>query len=411
MLSLLIVGAGPAGLNAAIAAAQQGIDVKVIDEFPKAGGRLLGQLYQEPSGEWWNGIEISESLYEQALKLGVDIQCEVSVFDISPSKAGWTVFTSEGPMKARKLLLATGATETPVPLPGWTLPGVMSIGAAQVMGNVHRLKPGNTCVIIGANVLSLAIAQELLLCGVQVKGIFIPAMNSVTRNEGSPVKVLASLMRLTHLAPSYILRQAGKIAKYISPEFTINFFPKAGIKMNGIPIHLKACASEIVETSTGLGVKTVKVKIDGTQINGSEDIIDADFVCISGGLAPMSELAAIAGCSFRYIPELGGHVPIHNERMRTNVPNLYVAGNITGVESAKVALVQGKVAGLTIAADVKGSSNEMERAIQKAMDEVNETRADALIQFQPGIHQARERLYEQFEETQHSLGELKTTVS
>ncbi|TWH29412.1 FAD dependent oxidoreductase [Bacillus subtilis J22] len=56
MIDLLVVGAGPAGLSAAIEAAEQGLHVLVIDEFPRVGGRLLGQLHQEPDGEWWNGI-------------------------------------------------------------------------------------------------------------------------------------------------------------------------------------------------------------------------------------------------------------------------------------------------------------------------------------------------------------------
>ncbi|TQR17929.1 NAD(P)/FAD-dependent oxidoreductase [Psychrobacillus soli] len=396
MLNLLIIGAGPAGLKAAIAAAEQGLNVKVIDEFPKVGGRLLGQLHQEPNGEWWNGMEMGEKLHQKAIRAGVDIQCEVSVVDISQSVSGWTVYTSQGMIEARKLLLATGATETPIPIPGWTLPGVMSIGAAQVMGNVHRVKPGNTCVIIGANVLSMAIANELRLCGIKVKEIVLPAVGPISKDAGIPEKVLASLMKLTHLAPTVILRQAGKLGKFINPSFAIKYFPRRGIKLFGIPIRLKTAAVEIMGEDHVTGVQTVTISSDGKVIPGSEKVTEADFVCIAGGLAPMSELASIVGCSFKYVQELGGHVPVHNERMQTNVPNLFVAGNITGVESAKVAMAQGKVAGLAIASEWKGKRQEIELALTTAMEEVRKTRAEALIQFQPGISEARDTVYHQF---------------
>ncbi|KXH83912.1 NAD(P)/FAD-dependent oxidoreductase [Sporosarcina sp. HYO08] len=398
MIDLLVVGAGPAGLSAAIAAAEQGLKVKVLDEFPKVGGRLLGQLHQEPSGEWWNGIEMGEKLHQKARLEGVNIQCEVSVSDISRTDFGWSVYTSVGMIKAKNLLLATGASETAIPLPGWTLPGAISIGAAQVMGNVHRVKPGNSCVIIGANVLSIAIANELMLCGVKVKEIIIPETGPVAKDAGVPEKVMASLMRLTHLAPNAFLRQAGKFGKFVSPKVAAQFFPKNGIRVLGIPIRVKKAAIEIIGEGQATGVRTVAVTPDGKRIQGTEQVTEADFVCIAGGLAPMSELASIAGCSFKYVEELGGHIPLHSERMETAVPGLYVAGNITGVESAKVAMAQGKVAGLTVAFNTNGASKKTEMLVKCALDDVRKTRANALIEFQPGIVEARERIYVQFEQ-------------
>ncbi|GAA3312893.1 hypothetical protein GCM10020331_001720 [Ectobacillus funiculus] len=101
------------------------------------------------------------------------------------------------------------------------------------------------------------------------------------------------------------------------------------------------------------GVRVAEISATGEVVPGTEKkVVSADFVCIAGGLTPMSELAAVAGCSFCYVPELGGHVPLHNECMQTNLKGLYVAGNITGVESAKVARTQGVVAGLAIAREL-----------------------------------------------------------
>ena len=97
------------------------------------------------------------------------------------------------------------------------------------------------------------------------------------------------------------------------------------------------------------GVEVINIDSKGRKIEGTEKLLKADVICISGGLAPLSELAAIVGCRFKYSEALGGHIPIHNERMETEVSNLFVAGNVTGIESAKVAMAQGELAGLNIA--------------------------------------------------------------
>src|SRR5699024_7777128 len=142
------------------------LHVLVIDEFPKPGGRLLGQLHQEPDGEWWNGIKETEILLDQANRLNTDIRCGISAHHIEQTTEGFSVHTNDGVFKAENILIATGAAETAAPVPGWTLPGVMSIGAAQVMTNVHRVRVGQKGIIIGVNVLSAAIARELQLAGV-----------------------------------------------------------------------------------------------------------------------------------------------------------------------------------------------------------------------------------------------------
>lgn len=406
MWDLLIVGAGPAGLSAAIAATRYDLCVKVIDEFPKVGGRLLGQLHEESKGNWWNGVEEAGKLEKQSQKLGVVIETGISVYDLESTELGWRVYTSEGEENCKKLLLATGATEVPNPVPGWTYPGVMSVGAAQVMGNVHRVKPGDSCVIIGVNVLSVAIAHELKLNGVHVKQIILPPHTNGLTQGAKPTEVMDSLMNLTHLAPSAILRSLGKLGRYVPTSLATTVYPRFGMKVFDIPIKIKTAAKEIIgRDEKAIGVKTVEINRDGKAIPDSEKVVEADFVCISGGLAPLPELAALSGCKFKYVKELGGHIPFHNERMETNKDNLYVAGNITGVESAKVAITQGTVAGLSAAIKSIAPSQQLESEIVKAVQQVKETRQEALIQFQPGINHARKELYDQFERENRSKTE------
>src|SRR5699024_9921552 len=115
------------------------------------------QLHQEPSGEWWNGIKETKLLQHEADKLEASITCGVSVHHVETCDDGtYRVYTSHEPYMADNVLIATGAAEVNAPIPGWTLPGVMSIGAAQVMTNVHRVKVGEKGVVVGVNVLSAA---------------------------------------------------------------------------------------------------------------------------------------------------------------------------------------------------------------------------------------------------------------
>lgn len=128
----------------------------------------------------------------------------------------------------------------------------------------------------------------------------------------------------------------------------LTFYPNSGMKINGTPLHLRKAALEIIGTDQVEGVRVANIDTKGNIVTGSEQIYEADFVCIAGGLYPLAELAAVAGCPFRYIPELGGHVPLHSETMETPLPGLLVAGNITGIESGKIAMAQGTVAGYSI---------------------------------------------------------------
>jgi sarcosine oxidase subunit alpha len=396
MIDLLIVGAGPAGLGASVSAAENGLKVFVLDEFVKPGGRLLGQLHEEPDGKWVNGIDEARKLYERAIKLGVNIQCGVSVYDLMKVDSGWCVYTTDKAIETKCLLLATGASETPIPIPGWTLPGVMSIGAAQVMGNVHRVKPGEKGIIIGVNVLSVAIARELQLCGVHIDSILLPQPSLLSGDAANPEKMMESLLRLSHLAPSPLIRFGGK---WVSPKLGARLYPKNGFKMWDIPIQLRKTALEIIGKNQVEGVRIADISAAGEVVSGTEKVVSADFVCIAGGLTPMSELAAVAGCSFCHVPELGGHVPLHNELMQTNLEGLYIAGNITGVESAKVARAQGTVAGLAIARELNALVEGADEKIKTAIAGVVETRHKALIQFQPGIEEARTKLYQKFNES------------
>ncbi|MCJ7842386.1 NAD(P)/FAD-dependent oxidoreductase [Lederbergia sp. NSJ-179] len=395
MNDVIIIGAGPAGLSAGIACAKYGLKVLILDEFMFAGGRLLGQLYQEPNGIWWNGIEESRKLTEEAVRLGVDIRLNTSIHNIEKNGIQWDVYTEQNIFQTPSLLLATGAAEAPIPIPGWTLPGVMSIGAAQVMTNLHRVKPGKKGIIIGMNILSAAIATELKLAGVELYALTLPKRTKLTEKFANPISTLDSLASLAHLAPNKFIQLSGNfLRKDFFSKMILALYPKKGIKVSGIPFQLKKAVIDIYGENSVEGVTIASIDRKGTVIPNSEKQIEVDFVCIAGGLYPLAELAALAGCPFYYIEELGGYVPLHNEKMETTVEGLFVAGNITGIEGAKVAIAQGTTAGLTI---VHKSGVNVEKELQNSILKINETRENALIQFHPKIAQGRQKIFQEWE--------------
>lgn len=391
MTNIIIIGAGPAGLQAAITLAKHNEKVLLLDEYMIAGGRLLGQLYEEPTGEWWNGVEKSNQLWKRAKKLNVDIRLQTSVYDLERKDDAWIVHTNNGSFEASKLLLATGAAEKPFSIPGWTLPGVMSVGAAQVMTNVHRVSPGKKGIIVGINVLSAAIAMELMLAEVNIVGMTLPFKTEVTNKSSSPIDVMDSLLHVSHMAPSKFIQLGSKLMKgQWMRKVGISLYPKNGVKIWDVPILLRKAVVEIIGDEVVKSVKLVTIDRYGNIIDGTEETIDVDFVCIAGGLYPLAELAAIAGCPFYHIDELGGHIPLHNEQMKTPLDGLYVAGNITGIEGAKVAMKQGEIAAFSLLNDLHDGS--FSENVEQAIESVKRTRNEAYIQFHPQIDEGRRKL-------------------
>ncbi|SFX03592.1 sarcosine oxidase subunit alpha [Thermoactinomyces sp. DSM 45891] len=398
-IDLLIVGAGPAGLSAAATiSADRDFRVMIIDEFPEPGGRLLGQFHEERDRSWWVGKTVAADLIAQNVLAGVTIQSGVSVYGLELLPGGWKVLTSKGDIHTKYLLLATGAAEIPVPVSGWTLPGVMSIGAAQVMANVHQVKPGEKGYIVGVNVLSLAIARELAVAGIEIEGIALPPSDLFVTEETTPVAAIELLTRISDAAPALWMRLGGKLAQKMKlSRLLASCFPKKGIKVWDLPLQLRTALVSIQGVDQVESVVVADVTSSGEIIEDSQREIKVDFVAIAGGLYPLAELAALAGCPFLYVPELGGNIPIHNERMKTTLPNLYVAGNITGVEGAQVAMAQGRLAAHSISYDDGWFACEEEPKLLDAIDEVKEVRNSAMIQFHPEIDGARKRIYELFD--------------
>ncbi len=314
---VVIVGAGPAGLSAAIEAARAGASVLVVDENTRPGGQLFKQIHKFfGSSEHHAGVrgfEIGRMLLEEIERLGVEVQLSSVVLGIEEQHLLWIVQGDETPRQvhADRIVLATGATENAVPFPGWDLPGVMSAGAAQTMTHVNRVLPGETVVMIGSGNVGVIVSYQLLQAGANVAAIVEAA-----------------------------------------PKLTGYGVHTAKVRRAGIPFFPSHTVRRVMGESRVEAVELVKVDARFRPVPGTEFPVCADTVCIATGLTPLIELGELAGCQTTHIRALGGFLPLHDRRMQTSVPTIYAAGDIAGVEEASTAMEEGRLAGVNAAASL-----------------------------------------------------------
>lgn len=379
---VVVIGAGPAGLSAAITAAEAGASVVVIDENARAGGKLLGQLHEEPGTGWWIGAEISKKMAERAVDAGVRILTNRQVWNLS---AQWEVALDNGEsVSAEYAVVATGAAERPLPVSGWTLPGVMAIGAAQTLTNYYRVRPGDRIAIIGMDPLALTVAHELSMAGADVVGIYLPSKSVFAGSQADPDLNLEYLAGMSDLAPNAFLRWGGKlVANKTFRKLALAFFPKSGLPLMGTRLNLRKSITTIGGKDRVQHVEIATIDKHGN--TGKTRTVNVDCVCISGGLYPVQELTR--DCELVRIEELGGTVPLYSPEMETTQDNLFVAGNVTGIEGAKIAMAQGNLVGTVIASRL--GLIQGKETIDRAAAAVRASRTSSAITFMPDIEEGR----------------------
>jgi thioredoxin reductase/Fe-S-cluster-containing hydrogenase component 2 len=335
-MDLVVIGGGPAGLAAVIEAAKAGTKTLVIDENIIAGGQLFKQIHKFFGSHRHHagirGYEIGGRLLQEAKESGAEISLNCAVCQATETKD--ITFVKNGKMtllKAKKLILASGASEKVTSFPGWTLPGVMTAGAAQTMMNIHRVLPGSRCLMLGSGNVGLIVSYQILQAGGEVVGI-VEALPEIGGYEVHSSK----------------------------------------IQRAGVPILLSHTIKEVFGEDKVEGGTIVRLDKHRRPIPGSERQFDADMICLATGLKPNLALPLMVGCKTTVFPALGGRVPVHNENMETDVNGIYVAGDIAGVEEASSAIEEGRIAGVSVAERLgylsKNEAKEMKTKIEESLD-------------------------------------------
>ncbi len=320
---VLVIGAGPAGLAASIEAGKYGASVLLVDLNMQPGGQLFKQIHKffgssaHRSGT--RGYDIGKQLLKEAEESDVEIWMQSTVIGIFP---GNKIAIEKGldsgekemvTMQAKKIIIATGASENAIRFKGWTTPGVMGAGAAQTMINVNHVKPGQKIVMLGTGNVGLIVSYQLMQAGCDVVSLI----------EAAP-----------------------KIGGYAVHA--------AKIRRAGVPIRLQHTIIEAKKGADGCVCGCVIAQVDEhfQPIPGTEETIACDTIALAAGLKPTMDLVKLAGCKLTFNGPFGGYIPLHNERMETSCEGVFVAGDTTGVEEANTALEEGKIAGISAAEDL-----------------------------------------------------------
>ncbi len=320
---LVIVGAGPAGLSAAVQARALGLDVVVLDEQPAPGGqiwRALEARSARPGGSH-AGEDAGAALIRTFRTSGAGYRPGVQVWQIEP---GFEVYASRAGtterIRSRAVLLATGAQERPAPFPGWTLPGVMTVGAAQILLKTSNQVPAEPVLIAGTGPLVLLYACQLLNAGGRIAGILDTAP--------LPNRTAA----LPHLAGS--LSHPGDLVRGLRWLWRLK---RTRIPMTRGVTALRALGDD--------AVKAVRY-----QVKGCENTTPARLLLVHEGVVPSIHMTLALGCTHKWREDQMCFAPQVNAWGETSVPNLFVAGDGTGIGGAASACHTGELAAIGIAA-------------------------------------------------------------
>jgi D-hydroxyproline dehydrogenase subunit alpha len=345
-LELLIIGGGPAGMAAALEARRAGVAVALLEERSALGG----QIYRATpaafsvSSEERAGAEHREGarMVDAVTKSGADIRTNSVVWGIWDRRVAYVRADQEAAVvDADRLILATGARDRAVAFPGWTLPGVLTAGAAKSLVAKQLVLPGRRILMAGSGPLALAFSAQLLDYGA----------NIVAVHEAAGPPRPGPLLRLMASADRAVLIDA---ARY-----------RLRLLRARLPLHYR---SIIVRAEGSRGVEraiVASVDRDWRVVAGSERSIEVDTILLGYGLETSAELSRLCGCEHRFDPALGGWVPKRDDWMQTSSAGIYAVGDGSAVRGSVNAELEGRLAGIAAARDLGylAASEASDRAI------------------------------------------------
>ncbi len=333
---IIIIGAGPAGLSAAITAAGYGLDVLIVDEQPSPGGQIYRNIERasDPArsilGPDYNrGLTLVERFRAgQAEYLGNAIVWRID-------QDGNICFSHQGQSReihARQIIIATGAMERPVPFAGWTLPGVMGVGAVDANFKSSGMVPRGPVVMAGSGPLLLATAGYLINCGVAVTAVL---ETTDPANIRSCLTAVPKALR----RPDYLLKGLGMIVN----------LQRSGIR------HVRGVTEYQAHGTDCLDHVSYKA-------SGASGTLEAGVLLVHEGIVPRSDLTRQAGLAHLWDPVQRCWYPKTGTFGCTELKTIHVAGDGAFVHGGISAQFKGALAALDIAASLKAISRRKKTA-------------------------------------------------
>ncbi|WP_221355928.1 NAD(P)/FAD-dependent oxidoreductase [Streptomyces beigongshangae] len=339
---LVVIGAGPAGLAATLAAAARGVRVTLVDAAPEAGGQFhrqpgagLGARRTRALHHGWRTWErLRDGLAAHIAAGRVTHLADHHVWCVEGARGAFTAHALLGPgqeesvaVRADAVLLATGGYEKVLPFPGWTLPGVVTAGGAQAMLKGGLVLPGRTAVVAGTGPLLLPVAVGLADAGAKVAALV----------ESADPRAFVRHARVLAAHPDKLAEGARYAAR---------------LARHRVGVHVRHTVVAAHGTGRLDAVTVAALDADGRVRDGSERRIPCDSLAVGHGMLPHTDLAETLGC------RLDGTGVAVDDEQRTDVPGVWAAGETTGIGGAALSLAEGRIAGLSVAARLDSRAPE-----------------------------------------------------
>lgn len=333
LYDIAVLGAGPAGLSAAVAAAAQGSRTVLID----AGARPGGQYWRHRDGDdgalhhGWDRFRRLQR--ESAAHHLLDHRAGHSIWHVERTEEGFTTHTTcdDAPraLRSRTVIVATGAYDRQLPFPGWTIPGVFTAGAVQALLKGQGVLAGKRIAVAGTGPFLLPVAAGLAEAGATVVGVFEAGLPTAFGRHP-----LATLRNLPKLAEG---------AAYFST-----------LVRHRVPYRTRTTVIAAHGTDTVTGATVARLDDQWRIVPGSAREIDCDTVAVGYGFTPQTDIPLQLGCEMTRDAD-GSLVARVDSRQRGSADGVYVAGEACGVGGAQLALIEGELAGLHASYATNGS--------------------------------------------------------
>lgn len=331
---LVVVGSGPAGMAAASEAVSLGLSVSVLDEQLEIGGQIYRRVEKAPRnllGILGPDYSAGKRLADEFRKSGSNYIGGATVWNVTTE--GVVDYVADGhaaQVAGRYVLLASGAMERPFPIEGWTLPGVMSAGAGQIMLKGAGALPKDPVVMAGCGPLLYLLAWQYIRAGAQIAAVV----------DTTPRGAYWQALRHTTGALAG-WRDLAKGLKLLS-----------AIRRAGVRVYSAASSLKVEGSTRAEGLSF--------EVRGSTKTIPASLVLLHQGVVPNTQLSWSTGSEHTWDKEQLCWRPVTDDAGRVGNTNLYVAGDCRGIVGANASAVQGRLAALSIAGNL-GSSVERRR--------------------------------------------------